>query len=371
MKNNPEHAKFSKIFIIYFAILLIFVGIRIASNFGLFDALKNEFVADAVSTIIIQLGILFVVPFVLYLALFKKKPRQVFQDFGYKKLGFKAIMICFGIGILAFVLNLFVSNFFAIILRYIGYNPTYSSSGSGYDTFPKFLFGVLFVAILPALFEEFVHRGLILRGTSSVVGYRKAIIISSLLFGLMHLNISQFFYATILGILMGFVATMTRSIWPAVIIHFCNNFINVLLSYLETTKLSSFSITGFLNSVANHSVVLFFILVTIIILLALVGIFFLLKKLFMETGYKRYAKMFNSIEQNIRSNDENISDKDVAQTFERYVFPKMKEPGNFVDLYVDDTKTYSKLGLKHKIPLVCCLVMSILITVYTFIWGVV
>ena len=371
MKNNTQQAKFSKIFIIYFVILATFVGIRIASNFGLFTALGDEFAIDAISTIVIQIGILFVIPFALYIALFKKKPKEVFKDFGYKKLGFKAIMICFGIGILAFVLNLFISNFFSIILRYIGYNPTYSSGGTGYDTFPKFLFGVLFVAILPALFEEFVHRGLILRGTSDIVGYKKAIILSSVLFGLMHLNISQFFYATILGILMGLIATMTRSIWPAVIIHFCNNFINVLLSYLETSKLSSFSITNFLNSIANQSVFLFFAFVVIIILLALMGIFFLLKKLFIETGYKRYATAFDTIEQNIRANDENVSDKEVVQTFEKYVFPKLKTPENFVDLYVDDTKTYSKLGLKYKIPLVCCLVMSVLITVYTFIWGVV
>lgn len=371
MNNRENDRKFLKIFVIYFIILFAFVCVRIASNLGVFNAIKDEFALDAISTTIIQVGILFALPVALYLALFKKKPKDIVHDFGYKKLSAKAILICFGIGIIAFILNLFISNFFAIILRYIGYNPQYSSSGSGYDTFPKFLFGVLFVAVMPALFEEFVHRGLILRGTSGIIGYKKAIIISSVLFGLMHLNISQFFYATILGILMGLVATMTRSIWPAVIIHFCNNFINVFMSYAETTNLTSFSLTGILNSIASQSMILFFVAVVVIVLLALIALFALLKKLFMETGYKRFGEKFASIEVQIRANNPNVTDADVVHAFEQYVLPNMKSPTNIVDAYVDDTKTYNKLMFKYKIPLVCCLVLASLITVYTFIWGVV
>ena len=371
MNNRENNIKFLKIFIIYFVILFAFVGVRIASSLGVFNAIQDEFALDAISTTIIQIGILFIIPLALYLGLFKKKPKDVIHDFGYKKLSGKAILICFGIGILAFILNLFISNFFSIILRYIGYNPQYSSSGSGYDTFPKFLFGVVFVAVMPALFEEFVHRGLILRGTSEIVGYKKAIIISSILFGLMHLNISQFFYATILGILMGLVATMTRSIWPAVIIHFCNNFINVFMSYAEATNLTSFSLTNILNTIANQSMILFFVAVVIIVLLALMALFALLKKLFLQTGYKRYGEKFASIENQIRSSGENVTDGDIVTAFEKYVLPNMKSPSNIVDAYVDDTKTYSKIMLKYKIPLISCFVMAILITVYTFIWGVV
>lgn len=180
MEKNKK-IDFLKIFIIYFVVLLLFVGVRIASNLGIFGGITNEYALDAVSTTIIQIGILFLVPFVMYLVLFKKKPMQLASDFGYKKLSGKAILICFGIGVLAFIANIFISNFFAIILQNIGYNPQSSGvSGEGYNTFPKFLFGVFFVAVLPALFEEFVHRGLVLRGASKFVGYKKAILISSI-----------------------------------------------------------------------------------------------------------------------------------------------------------------------------------------------
>ena len=92
--NKTNSKQFFKIFVIYFIILISFVCVRIASNFGLFDFIKNEIVLDLVSTGIIQIGIMFLLPLILYLCFLKKKPKQAFQDFGYKKLGFKAILIC-------------------------------------------------------------------------------------------------------------------------------------------------------------------------------------------------------------------------------------------------------------------------------------
>lgn len=372
MNNSESGKKFLKIFIIYFIILSAFVFVRIASNFGLFN-FDNDIIADLVSTGIIQIGILFLLPLILYICFFKTSPKKVFKDFGYKKLSAKAILICFGLGILAYILNVFVSNFFAIILNYIGYNPQYSySASSGYDTFPKFLYAVLSVAILPAICEEFVHRGLILRGTSGTIGYKKAIIISSILFGLMHLNISQFFYATVLGILMGFVASITKSIWPATIIHFCNNFVNVFLSYAESTNLLGFSFTSFLNNVAGYSVILFFILSICIITLVLMGVFYLIKKLFMATEAKSYSKKFENIENTIRdAGGENMTDSEVVMAFEKYIFPNLKSPTNIYDLYINDNKHYGSLELKYKISFISCLVLAGLITVFTFIWGVI
>ena len=372
MEDRTNDKNFLKIFIIYFVILLAFVFVRIASSMGLFDAIKDEIALDAISTGIIQIGVLFIIPFSLYMLFLKKKPKDVFSDFGYKKISAKTVLICFGIGILAFILNIFISNFFAIILRYLGYNPQYSSGGGdGYNTFPKFLFGVLSVAILPAMCEEFVHRGMILGGTSRIIGYKKAIVLSSVLFGLMHLNISQFFYAAILGLLMGLVATMTRSIWPAVILHFTNNFINVFISYSETVNLTPFSLTSFFDSLANFNIIIFFVIVLIIIALALYGVFVLLKKLFATTGYKNYNEMFESIEKEIRASHENVTDQEVILAFQNYVFPNMKTPQNIYDLYIADDKKYKKVNFKYKIPLICSFVLGILITLYTFIWGVI
>ena len=89
-------------------------------------------------------------------------------------------------------------------------------------SFWTFLLSMLTVAVMPAMFEEFSHRGMLLSGFSKISSM-KAVVLSGLLFGLMHLNINQFFYAFVVGMLLATVALITRSIWPSVIIHFINN----------------------------------------------------------------------------------------------------------------------------------------------------
>jgi membrane protease YdiL (CAAX protease family) len=49
------------------------------------------------------------------------------------------------------------------------------------------------------------------------------IIIQALIFGVIHGNWLQIAYAAIIGILLGFVAIWTRSVWPSVLIHISMN----------------------------------------------------------------------------------------------------------------------------------------------------
>ncbi len=83
------------------------------------------------------------------------------------------------------------------------------------------------LAVIPAFVEEFLFRGLVL---SNLLPYGRtsAILASGVLFGIMHQNVAQLFYATAAGIVLGFVYVKTQSIWPCVLLHFCNNFRSVL-----------------------------------------------------------------------------------------------------------------------------------------------
>ena len=84
--------------------------------------------------------------------------------------------------------------------------------------------------MLPAFCEEFMHRGIVLQGIKHI-GFKKAIVISALLFGLLHFNINQVAYAFVIGLILGFVAVVSKNIYPAMIIHFTNNFISVYLDF--------------------------------------------------------------------------------------------------------------------------------------------
>ena len=85
----------------------------------------------------------------------------------------------------------------------------------------------LTLAIIPAFVEELLFRGMVL-GNLLPYGRTTAIFASALLFGLMHQNIEQMFYATVAGIVLGWVYASTRSIWPCVLLHLFNNFQSVL-----------------------------------------------------------------------------------------------------------------------------------------------
>jgi membrane protease YdiL (CAAX protease family) len=59
---------------------------------------------------------------------------------------------------------------------------------------------ILLVGIIPAIVEEMLFRGVILGGFRGNYSMRKAIIISSFLFGIVHLNPWQFVSAFIIGV---------------------------------------------------------------------------------------------------------------------------------------------------------------------------
>lgn len=87
------------------------------------------------------------------------------------------------------------------------------------------------VAVTPALVEEFAIRGVVL-GVLRRFGDGFAVIVSAVIFGLMHGNFAQIPFAFVIGIYLGFLTIKTQSVWPGVILHFLNNFFSITLSYL-------------------------------------------------------------------------------------------------------------------------------------------
>ena len=81
----------------------------------------------------------------------------------------------------------------------------------------------LVVCLVPAVCEEFLFRGAILTNLLPF-GRANAILTSALLFGLMHQNFQQFFYAFCGGVVLGVLYERTGSIWGCMLLHLTNNF---------------------------------------------------------------------------------------------------------------------------------------------------
>ncbi|MFO7903188.1 MAG: ABC transporter permease subunit/CPBP intramembrane protease [Pirellulaceae bacterium] len=91
------------------------------------------------------------------------------------------------------------------------------------------------LALTPAICEELAFRGFILSGLRHVGSKWEAILISSLFFGITHGILQQSISAVMLGMVLGFVAVQTGSLFPAIIFHFTYNSLGLLCSVGPTS----------------------------------------------------------------------------------------------------------------------------------------
>jgi sodium transport system permease protein len=81
---------------------------------------------------------------------------------------------------------------------------------------------VLVIAVSPAICEELLFRGYLLRASRSL-GAITAITANAVLFGIFHLSIYRFFPTALLGAALATITFRTRSLWPAMLFHALNN----------------------------------------------------------------------------------------------------------------------------------------------------
>jgi uncharacterized protein len=97
-----------------------------------------------------------------------------------------------------------------------------------YDMFSAYGSGgaatMLVVCVIAPFVEEMLFRGIFLRSFLHLYGKREAIIFSSLLFGIAHLNVYQTLVGLILGSLLAWLYVKTRSLWPCIAGHAVYNF---------------------------------------------------------------------------------------------------------------------------------------------------
>jgi membrane protease YdiL (CAAX protease family) len=86
------------------------------------------------------------------------------------------------------------------------------------------------VSVFAPFFEEWLCRGIILRGLLTKVKPAWAIVISALIFGLIHGNLWQAIPAFIIGVILGYVYYKTGSLKLTMLMHCVNNTLSVIVS---------------------------------------------------------------------------------------------------------------------------------------------
>lgn len=139
-----------------------------------------------------------------------------------------------------------------------------------------FVVGILLVAIFPAVFEELLCRGFILKALLSRLSGVKSIFLCSFLFALLHFDPVRIPFTFIAGLSLSWVAWKTGSVLLPILMHFFHNF--VLFSIVKFNFSTSVSVeeshdVGNLDFLSIYNITTLFLCVCVMG----IGVFFVRK----------------------------------------------------------------------------------------------
>lgn len=170
--------------------------------------------------------LVFLLPYLLFAKLAGFKLLEIPHNRPYSPIVLASTGFAMGISLVGIFLSNAALNFFYVFFD--KNPPEFPAPPSG--SFALVLY-VINSVVLPPIIEEIAYRGILL-GSLRRYGDKTAIVISSLLFGLAHGNMSQFPYSFVLGMTIAFFVIKTNSIYTGIFIHFVNNGIAIFLEFL-------------------------------------------------------------------------------------------------------------------------------------------
>lgn len=131
---------------------------------------------------------------------------------------------------------------FAGIVAALGFNNLVVLSGAmeisnTYDEVASQIYNknvfttILSAVVIAPLLEEFLFRGVLYRRMRDSISIIPSMLLSAIIFGLIHGNLVQFIYAFFIGILLAYVFEKFKTIWAPVIFHGAANLFSVLVTY--------------------------------------------------------------------------------------------------------------------------------------------
>lgn len=189
---------------------------------------------------------LIIVP-VYYLMMRKEKKRDVAAGtyVSYEKLDKKWLLVIIPLGISAcmgfnylveMIADLaqsfinYIIDSFGLAIEYNIYEAFEETNGILYSG--GIVMQVLATCVGAPFAEELLFRGLIHRRLRKILKMIPAMLISSVLFGIIHGNIIQGIYATLIGLICAFVYEKFKTLWAPIILHATANSFAVALTYI-------------------------------------------------------------------------------------------------------------------------------------------
>ncbi|MBU3100740.1 MULTISPECIES: CPBP family intramembrane glutamic endopeptidase [Clostridium] len=145
----------------------------------------------------------------------KHKPHLNWKSFGYATLMIISFRLIFDNSLIFWVSGISTPSFINEVVDELPISPIIS---------------IISVIIVAPIYEEIIFRGILLKGMSKKTNPAIAIVVSALLFAVVHMNIPQGINAFLLGLVLGFIYLNKKSIYLSIFAHFINNFLALSLS---------------------------------------------------------------------------------------------------------------------------------------------
>ena len=125
---------------------------------------------------------------------------------------------------------------------------------------------ILIIALLPALFEETLVRGILLGGMrENSWGSAACILVSGAMFSLFHCNPEQTIYQFICGACYALLALRSGSVFPTMLAHFANNALVLILTAAGVSSFSALPTGAYLSLVIVSALCLVGVLVYLLV----------------------------------------------------------------------------------------------------------
>ena len=220
---------FAIIFYIIFSLTLPNTAVSVIKLFNPYLRITEEgFIANPIISQIAEIlvgNISLLLPFAFLIFIHKAPTNKIlpFKHFQ-SSITVPALFIAMGTSVIGAVSSVALSIFMSLF----GYMPIMGNFEMPQNAVAAALF-VLNVAIIAPISEEIVFRGAIMNILRRF-GDCFALLISSLLFSLVHMNLVQIPNAFLMGLVIGYFTLCTGSLWTGICIHCLNNSLVLLVN---------------------------------------------------------------------------------------------------------------------------------------------
>ena len=142
----------------------------------------------------------------------------------------------------------------------------------------EFLFGILSIALIPGICEEYLFRGVLQKNFYLISkNIHIAVWLSAFFFSALHLQFYGFFPRMLLGVLFGYIYYWSGSILYPMIAHIFNNFFSLTIFYFSQKGLLNENFEVSVNSSPKIPIALIIISAVLFI-----GFMYLLRRYFLD-----------------------------------------------------------------------------------------